>query len=115
MILNIALCEASDAAKQRLDFVAHASEIVQRQPIPAILFVHGLHDEAYALKDVEALHAALMPYYEQAHQPERLCLRSFEHLGHQLDLDAAKQSPALNQDLASLQQVVADWFNHHLR
>lgn len=106
--------EASEAAKQRLDFVARASKIVQRQPIPAILFVHGLHDEAYPVKDVEALHTALIPYYEQAHQSERLCLRIFEHLGHQLDKDAAKQSPALNQDLASLQQVVSDWFNHHL-
>lgn len=65
--------EASEVAKQRLDFVSRASEIVQRQPIPAILFVHGLQDEVYAVQDVEALHATLIPYYDRAGQPERFC------------------------------------------
>jgi len=106
--------EVSVAAKQRLDFVARASEMVHRRPIPALLFVHALHDEAYAVRDVEALHAVLIPYYEQVHQPERLCLRIFEHLGHQLDWEAAKNSPDMQQDLVELQQVVATWFSQYL-
>jgi len=106
--------EASEAAKQRLDFVARASEIARAHPLPAILFVHGLHDEAFAVSDVEDLKATLTPYYSQAYHPERLCLQIYQHLGHQLDLDAAKQSPDLKQDLADLQQAVATWFSQHL-
>ncbi len=43
-----------------------------------------------------------------------LCLKTFEHLGHQLDLEAAKNSLELKQDIAEFQKVVAAWFNQNL-
>lgn len=106
--------EATEAAKQRLDFVARAANIAQRKPMPAILFVHATQDEAYAVSDIEKLYAALAPYYQQANQTERLSMRTFEHLKHHLDLEAAKNSPDMQQDLTELQQVVATWFSQHL-
>ena len=106
--------EASVAAKHRLDFVARAAAIAQRQPMPAVLFVHGLQDEAYAVSDVEELQGALAPYYEQAHQSKLLSLRTFSHLGHQLDLVAAQNLPELQQDLADLNHIVTTWFSQYL-
>jgi dienelactone hydrolase len=104
----------SEFAKQRLDFVARASEITQRQPIPAILFVHGSQDEIFAVNEVEELFAALAPYYEQTNQMKRLSMQTFKHLNHNLDWEAAKNSTGMQQDLAELQQVVAAWFSQHL-
>ncbi|MBE9213541.1 prolyl oligopeptidase family serine peptidase [Plectonema cf. radiosum LEGE 06105] len=106
--------EASELAKKRLDFIARASEIVKRQPIPAILFVHGSQDEVFAVNQIEELYAAIAPYYSQTNQSERLCLQTFEHLGHDINLEAAKNSPELQQDIAELQQVVTAWFVKHL-
>lgn len=104
----------SEAAKQRLDFVARASEITQRQPMPAILFVHGSQDEIFPVNEVEQLHTALAPYYERANRTEHLSLRTFKHLKHQIDLEAAKSSPDMQQDIAELQRVVTAWFSQHL-
>ncbi|MBF2014593.1 MAG: prolyl oligopeptidase family serine peptidase [Rivularia sp. T60_A2020_040] len=106
--------EASEAAKKRLDFVARASEIMQRQPIPAMLFVHGSQDEVFTVNQIEELYAAMAPYYSQTNQSERLCLQTFEHLGHDIDLEAAKNSPDVQQDIDELQQVVTAWFVKHL-
>jgi len=106
--------EASVAAKQRLDFVARAANIAQHKPLPAILFVHAAQAEAYAVSDVEKLYTALAPYYEQANQIERLSMRTFENLKHHLDLEAAKNSPDMQQDMNELQQVIATWFSQHL-
>jgi pimeloyl-ACP methyl ester carboxylesterase len=104
----------SEVAKQRLDFVARASEIQKRKPTPAILFVHGSQDEIFAVSEVEELFATLEPYYEQTNQVKRLSMQTFKHLKHNLDLEAAKNSPAMQQDLAELQQVVTMWFNQYL-
>lgn len=104
----------SEVAKQRLDFVARTSEITQRQPMPAILFLHGSQDEIFAVSEVEELFAALVPYYEQTNRVQRLSMQTFKHLKHNLDLEAAKNSPDMQQDLAELQQVVATWFSQHL-
>ncbi len=106
--------EASEVVKKRLDFVARASEITQRQPIPAIFFVHGLQDEVFYVNQIEELYTAIAPHYQQANQSERLSLKTFEHLGHQLDLEAAKNSPELKQDIAEFQKVVAAWFSQNL-
>lgn len=104
----------SEIAKQRLDFVARASDIAQRKPTPAILFVHGVQDEIFAINKVKELYGAIAPYYEQADRADCLSMRSFEHLKHNLDLEAAKNSPDMQQDVAELQQVVAAWFSQHL-
>jgi predicted esterase len=106
--------EESEAAKQRLDFVARASEITQRQPMPAVLFVHGSQDEIFPVSKVEELYATLAPYYEQTNQVKRLSLQTFENLKHNIDLEAAKSSPEMQQDIAELQQVVTAWFIQHL-
>lgn len=104
----------SEAAKQRLDFVSRASEITQRQPTPAVLFVHGSQDEIFPVSEVEELHAALAPYYERTNQIKRLSIQTFENLKHNIDLEAAKTSPEMQQDIAELQQVIAAWFSNHL-
>jgi predicted esterase len=106
--------EASMVARHRLDFVARASEMIQRNPVLAILFVHGLQDNVFPLSEVEELHTSLVPYYKELNQAERLSLRTFEHFGHQLDLEAAHNAPAIQKDLTELQQVIASWFSQHL-
>ena len=52
--------------------------------------------------------------YEQEHQSKRLSLRTFSHMGHQLDLVAAQNSPELQQDLADLNHIVTTWFSQYL-
>jgi predicted esterase len=106
--------EESEVAKQRLDFVARASEITQRQPMPAVLFVHGSQDEIFPVSKVKELYATLAPYYQRTNQVKRLSLKTFDHLKHNLDLEAAKNSPDMQQDIAELQQIVTTWFNQHL-
>ena len=104
----------SEIAKQRLDFVARASEIQKRKPTPAILFVHGSQDEIFPVSEAQELFAALVPYYKQTNQMKRLSMQTFKHLKHNLDLEAAKNSPDMQQDIAELQQVVTTWFNQYL-
>ncbi len=106
--------EASEVAKKRLDFVARASEIVELQPIPAMLFVHGSQDELFPVNQVEELYTAIELHFQKANQSERLYLQTFEYLGHELDLEAAKNSLNFEQDIAELQQAVAAWFVKHL-
>ena len=106
--------EASRKAQQRLNFVQRAAEIAQRQPIPAILFAHGVQDEILTLKEVKTLYAALETHYEQAKKSERLSLKTFEHLKHHLDFEAAENNPQMHQDLIELQQVIARWFDQYL-
>ena len=106
--------EESKVAQQRLDFVSRASEITQRQPMPAVLFVHGSQDEIFAVSKVEELYATLAPYYERTNQVNRLSIHTFEHLKHNIDLEAAENSPEMQQDIAELQRVVAEWFSQYL-
>jgi predicted esterase len=106
--------EESEVAKQRLDFVSRASEITQRQPLPAVLFVHGSQDEIFPVSTVEELYATLAPYYERTNQVKRLSIQTFENLKHNIDLEAAKNSPDMQQDIAELQRIVAEWFSQHL-
>ena len=106
--------ETSRKAQQRLDFVQRAAEITQRQPIPAILLAHGVQDEILTLEEVETLYAALENQYERVKQSERLSLKTFKHLKHHLDFEAAENNPQMHQDLIKLQQVVAEWFNKYL-
>lgn len=103
----------SEVAKQRLDFVARASEITQRQPMPDILFVHGSQDEIFAVNEVEELYASLAPYYKRGDRAKLLSIKTFAHLKHNLDLEAAKNSPEMQQDIAELQRIVATWFSQH--
>ncbi|NEQ25070.1 MAG: prolyl oligopeptidase family serine peptidase [Microcoleus sp. SIO2G3] len=106
--------EESEVAKQRLDFVSRASEITQRQPMPAILFVHGSQDEIFVVNKVEELYATLAPHYERTNQVKRLSIQTFENLKHNIDLEAAENSPEMQNDIAELQRVVAEWFNQYL-
>ncbi|HEY9835191.1 MAG TPA: prolyl oligopeptidase family serine peptidase, partial [Stenomitos sp.] len=105
---------ASEVAKQRLDFMARASNLQKRQPMPAVLFVHGSQDEIFPVSEVKELYAALAPYYEQVDQLQRLSIRTFEHLNHNIDLEAAQNSPSMQQDIAELQRIVSAWFSQHL-
>ena len=104
--------EESQKAKTRLDFVNRAKEIVKGNPPPAILFVHGVQDEAFDVDDVETLYEALKVYY-QANYPERLSIRLFEHLKHAIDL-AANTSPEQREDIIEMEKAVAEWFGRYL-
>lgn len=104
----------SEVAKQRLNFIARASEIAGRQPFPAVLFVHGSQDEIFAVSEVKELYAALAPYYQKCDRASHLSLQTFEHLKHQFDWKAAQNSPEMQQDIAELQRVVTEWFSQHI-
>ena len=104
----------SEVAKQRLDFLSRASNLQKRQPMPAVLFVHGSQDEIFPVSEVEELYATLALYYEQAAQSKRMYMRTFEHLKHNIDLEAAKNSSDMQQDIDELQRIVSAWFSQYL-
>ena len=106
--------EESEVAKQRLDFVSRASNLQKHQPMPAILFIHGLQDEIFPVSEVKDLYATLAPYYEQADHSQRLSIATFDHLKHNIDLEAAKNSLDMQQDITELQRIVAAWFSQHV-
>lgn len=105
--------EESQAAKTRLDFVTRSKEIAQREPLPAILLVHGVQDEAFDLQDAEVLHNALQIQYEQVHHPEQLSTKTFQHLRHAIDL-TANALPDQRADLVEMEKDVASWFKRYL-
>jgi dienelactone hydrolase len=105
--------EESEAARTRLDFVAHSKGIAQRDPLPAILFVHGAQDEAFNLEDVETLHNALRTQYQQINHPERLSMMVFPHLRHAIDL-ASNSSPEQQADIVEMEKTISDWFRQYL-
>jgi dienelactone hydrolase len=105
--------EESQAAKNRLDFVTRSEEIAQREPLPAILFVHGVQDEAFNIQDVEVLYNALKVQYEQVHHPERLSIKVFQNLKHAIDL-AANSLPSQRADIVEMEKDTAIWFNQFL-
>jgi dienelactone hydrolase len=104
----------SEAAKVRLDFVARAKEIVRGNPPPAVLFVHGAQDDVWSVRDVETLYDSLMEHYRKTNYPERLSMQVFQHLGHPIDLAAAKTSPQIQADIAAMERAIANWFTQHL-
>ncbi|MEH2423352.1 MAG: prolyl oligopeptidase family serine peptidase [Nostoc sp.] len=106
--------EKSEAAKQRLDFIVRAEEITKRNPLPATLFVHGMQDEIYEVSDTEKLYAALLSKYEQFNQSERLSMQTFRYLAHHIKPVATDISPEQRQDIATLQETVANWFSKYL-
>jgi hypothetical protein len=63
---------------------------------------------------VKELYATLAPYYQRTNQVKRLSLKTFDHLNHNLDLEAAKNSPDVQQNIAELQHIVTTWFSQHL-
>ena len=103
----------SEAARTRLDFVAHSKGMTQRDPLPAILFVHGAQDEVFNLEDVKALHNVFKTEYQQINHPERVSLKIFHHLRHAIDL-ASNPSPEQQVDIVEMESVIADWFVQYL-
>jgi hypothetical protein len=93
--------------------VTRSKEIAQREPLPAILLVHGVQDEAFDLQDVEVLYNTLKVQYEQAHHPERLSMKEFQHLKHAIDL-AANSLPNRRADIVEMEKDIAAWFKQYL-
>ena len=79
-----------------------------------MLFLHGGNDEIFALNEVQQLHAALRPYYDRAGCPDRLSLKVFEHLEHQIESPMAATSPVLSAEYLALQTAAANWFAANL-
>ncbi|MEM9923428.1 MAG: hypothetical protein AAF915_06725 [Cyanobacteria bacterium P01_D01_bin.50] len=50
-----------------------------------MLFVHDSQDLLFPVNQVEELYTAIAGYYQKANQSERLCLQTFENLGHELE------------------------------
>lgn len=105
--------EKSLAAKIRLDFVTRSQEIASKEPLPAILFVHGRHDEAFDVGDVEMLHDSLKMEYQKIKHPERLSIQVFEHLKHAVDL-GANSSPEQRAEIVEMEKSVSNWFDRYL-
>lgn len=105
--------EESQAAKTRLDFVIRSKEIAQRDPLPAILLMHGVQYEAFDLKDAEVLHNALKAQYERTNSSERISMQVFQHLKHAIDL-AANASPDQRADLIGMEKDAAEWIKQYL-
>ena len=102
--------EESQAAADRLDYVAHAALITARQP--ALLVVSGELDYPVLRADATELVAALRARYTD---PERVRLTTIPGLGHPIaaepGTEAAPQIP-----LAKLvDDAVTKWFRSHLR
>lgn len=78
------------------------------------MFVHGSQDDIFTVSQVEELYKTISSDYEQVNQSQLLCLKTFQYLGHDLDLEASNNSANLKQDIAEVQQVVSTWFSQHL-
>lgn len=105
--------EASQTASQLLDFQSQAREIAQNTP--ALLFIHGREDEIFPPEEVEQLYQSLQPYYEKSENFERLALKVFSNLKHQIEPPSPQLSPELNADYTELQKITADWFIRYLK
>ena len=105
--------EESEAAKPRLDFVAHSNRIAQRKPAPAILLTHGVQDEVFDISDVETLYTALKTEYQAINHSEKVSLKIFQHLKHAIDL-TSNPSSEQSADLVEMESAIADWFNQFL-
>jgi alpha-beta hydrolase superfamily lysophospholipase len=100
--------EQSRAAARRLDFVARADEIAERDA--AVLLVVGADDDEAGIRTpAEQLRQAL-----SRRAPDRTALTSIPGMAHSLadepGLDPAPQTP----HAARVDIVVADWFKRHL-
>lgn len=104
----------SETAKQCLDFDAVIQQVVKRDSQPALLFIHGAQDEIFPVSDIEKIYAALKPHYQQRQSEERLSLEIFQNLKHQIDIEAASESPEISKDIITLQSTVANWFAKYL-
>jgi dienelactone hydrolase len=105
--------EESQAVKTRLDFVTLSKKIAQREPIPAILVMHSVRDEAFDLQDAEILYNALKAQYEQSNHVEKISMKVFQHLKHAIDL-AANSSPEQRADIFEMEKDTAEWFEQYL-
>lgn len=106
--------EASQAASRRIDFVSRSEEIVTNAQLPAMLFLHGANDEIFAPDEVQQLYAALRPYYESAGCPERLSIKIFARIRHQIEPPTDEINSALNTQYSALQTAAANWFAKYL-
>ena len=105
--------EASEAARSRFDLSGRASEVAAADPPPAVLLLHGQKDEMFAVDEMEAVGTTLRAAYRDSGTPERTEVRTFPHLMHHLDPEAASGTDA-ERDLADLREAVAGWYNRHL-
>ena len=105
--------EASESARSSFDLGNRASEIADAEPPPAVLLAHGCQDEMFAVSDVEALGETLRAAYQKRGIPERIGVRTFLHLSHHLDPEAAAGTNA-ERDLSELQMTVAEWYRRYL-
>jgi hypothetical protein len=100
--------EQSRAVAERLDFVARAEELVERDA--AVLLVVG------ALDDEEGIRAPAEQLWQMLsrHAPDRTALTTIPEMAHALaeepGLDPAPQTP----HAARVDTVVAGWFHRHL-
>lgn len=104
----------SEAAKQRLDLDAVIQQVVKRDSQLALLFVHGAQDEIFPVSDIEKIYATLKPHYQQHQAEEQLSLSIFQNLKHQIDIQAASDSPEISKDITALESTVVNWFKKYL-
>ena len=103
----------SEAARSRFDLGGRASEVAATAPPPAVLLLHGQEDEMFAVSETKSVGESLRAAYRESGKPERTEVRTFPHLGHHLDPEAASGTDA-ERDLADLRDAVASWYGRYL-
>lgn len=87
------------------DALAHAKDIARGTPSPALMIIQGKDDTTLDPNRASALYDALLPYYEEAGNTDRLDLRVVPGTDH----DWTTASTA-----SQIQGSIAAWFNRFL-
>lgn len=99
---------------RRADPIARAEDLVQRDPVPALLILHGTEDEACPLEKARELYESLQPHYERAGHPERLSVEILDGFGHNFGAEPDVSGPVPIHDAAPVRQAASRWFGKHL-
>ena len=103
--------DASNTVADRLDFVARAGEIAERQHEPPILTVVGAEDDPEIRESAQALHARLDDIYAD---PDRVRVVTIAGMGHALAEEPGIEPAPQNANAAEVDRFAVEWFRDHL-
>lgn len=102
---------ASNRVADRLDFVARASEIAERQHEPPIMMIVGDADDAEFLESARAMHAELDRVYAD---PDRVRLVTIGGMPHALADEPGIDPAPQNANAAEVDVFAVQWLREHL-
>ncbi len=103
--------ERSSAVAERLDFVARAGEIADRQYEPPIMMIVGDADDEALRQAAAEEHAALEKAYSD---PDRVRLVTIAGMPHALADEPGIEPAPQNANAAEVDQFAVRWFREHL-